>query len=195
MVRGRRRATRPWCPLHITATTNSSRGGDGDDAEQVGRSDGARVEAGHTAVAPSPCYGNDNHLSRASTTRTTRSRSVEVTVRGRRRATRPWCPLPATATTTSSQWRRRRRRRREQVGRSDGAREEASHTVVVPSPYCGNNDQLSKSSTTTTRNRSAAVMVRGRRRAIRPRCPLPAAATTASSRRRRRQRRGAGRPQ
>ena len=36
-------------------------GGDDDDAEQVGRSDGAMEEAGHTAVVPSPCCDNDDH--------------------------------------------------------------------------------------------------------------------------------------
>ena len=54
----------PWCPLPAAATTISSRGGDDDDggAEQVGRSDGAREEVGHTAVVPSPCCDNEDQI-------------------------------------------------------------------------------------------------------------------------------------
>jgi hypothetical protein len=98
----------PKCQRLFQWRTASFRGGDGNDAEQVGRSDGARKKAGHTAVVSFPCYGNNDQLPRAPTTTTARSRSAAVMVRGRRRATRPWCPLPATATTTSSRQRRQR---------------------------------------------------------------------------------------
>ena len=54
--------------------------------------------------------------------------------------------------------------------------------AVVPSPCCGNHDQLPRATTTTTRSRSAAVMVRWKKWATRLWCPPPTATTTTSSR-------------
>ena len=120
IVQGRRLATRPWCPLPKEVATKAQVQGNGGQ----GHTPQPKTVAAKVQV---PGKGGHGHTPQPKEV----AAKAQVPGKGGQG--------PATTSCTGDD-----NDDAEQVGCSDGAMEEGGLTAMVPSPCCGNNDQLSR---------------------------------------------------